>query len=185
MVSELAIVENLQRKDLNAIEKALSFRRYIDEHRCTQEELASRLKLDRSTIANFMRLLELPGAIQSALQQGHLTAGHARALLPLGDEVLQRQVTQRIRSEGLSVRAVEQLVADRIADEENYGRENAARVKQQRDNQIEMLQQELKSALGTGVKIKRGAKEKGQIIISFKNTLEFERLRELLSGRGV
>ncbi len=81
LVAELAIVENLQRKDLNPIEKALSFRRYLDEHRCAQEELAKRLKIDRSTIANLMRLLELPPPILEAVQTDKLSAGHARALL--------------------------------------------------------------------------------------------------------
>ncbi len=89
LVAELAIVENLQRKDLDAIEKALSFRRYLTEHKCTQDDLAKRLKIDRSTIANLMRLLELPDVIQQAVQSDKLTAGHARALLPLGDEAQQ------------------------------------------------------------------------------------------------
>ncbi len=84
--AELAIVENLQRKDLNALEKAASFQRYLDEYGGTQEELAGRLKLDRSTIANLIRLLELPAAVQDALRRGKITPGHARALLPLGDE---------------------------------------------------------------------------------------------------
>ena len=81
LVAELAIVENLQRKDLNPIEKALSFKRYLDEHHCTQDDLARRLKIDRSTIANLMRLLELPGCILDSLRHGTITAGHARALL--------------------------------------------------------------------------------------------------------
>jgi len=80
LVAELAIVENLQRKDLNPIEKAMSFRRYIDEHKCTQEDLARRLKIDRSTLTNLMRLLELPTLVQDALRNGSVTAGHARAL---------------------------------------------------------------------------------------------------------
>ncbi len=96
LVAELAIVENLQRKDLNAVEKALSFKRYVDEHRCTQDDLARRLKIDRSTIANLMRLLELPGSILDGLRKGTITAGHARALLPLGDE--HEQVAYKSRS---------------------------------------------------------------------------------------
>ncbi|MEM7784618.1 MAG: ParB/RepB/Spo0J family partition protein, partial [Planctomycetota bacterium] len=114
LVSELAIVENLQRKDLNPIEKALSFRRYISEHQCTQEGLAARLKIDRSTIANLMRLLELPHPIQLALQDGRISAGHARALLPLGEEGLQLEFCDRIIKEGMSVRATEKAVSERI-----------------------------------------------------------------------
>ncbi len=182
LVSELAIVENLQRKDLNAIEKALSFKRYIDEHRCKQEDLAQRLKIDRSTIANLIRLLELPVGIQKMLQDGTISAGHARALLPLGDEGLQESYCEKIRTEGLSVRAIEGLVSERLADERSHGRGQANSVARNRDRQIEALQQEMRMALGTGVKIKKGARERGQIVISFKNGDEFERLRELLLG---
>ena len=181
MVSELAIVENLQRKDLNPIEKALSFRRYIQEHQCTQEELAGRLKIDRSTLANLMRLLELPVAIQSALSQGQLTAGHARALLPLGDENLQVEFCERILREGMSVRATEQAVADRIAAEDTIGISAATKKRRTRNRQLESLEQEMKLALGTKVKIKASARGRGQITIHFQSNDEFERLRDLLT----
>ena len=88
-MAELAIIENLQRKDLNALEKAASFNNYLSMYGCTHEELAARLSLDRSTISNLIRLLELPQAVQQALREGAISAGHARALLPLGDEVRQ------------------------------------------------------------------------------------------------
>ncbi len=182
LVSELAIVENLQRKDLNPIEKALSFRRYIDEHRCTQEGLASRLKIDRSTIANLMRLLELPPTIQEALQTSQITAGHARALLPLGDEQIQIDFCDQILKEGMSVRAVERAVADKISAEDSFGISTATRKRRTRDRQVESLQQDLKSALGTKVVIKPGARERGQIVIHYSNHTEFERLREILAG---
>ena len=113
--AELAIVENLQRKDLNALEKAASFQRYLDEYGGTQEELAGRLKLDRSTIANLIRLLELPEAVQDALRRGKITQGHARALLPLGDEREQVAFCERVQKEGLNVRQVEALVHEAIA----------------------------------------------------------------------
>jgi len=184
LVSELAIVENLQRKDLNAIEKALSFRRYIDEHRCTQEDLAKRLKIDRSTIANLMRLLELPTKIQTSVQTGRISAGHARALLPLGDPRAQQTWCDRIEREGLSVRAIERLVSEQISGEDSPGRSSFSRSLPSRDTQIEALQQELRMALGTAVKIKTGAKNRGQIVISFKGNDEFERLRELLLNGG-
>ena len=183
LVSELAIVENLQRKDLNPIEKALSFRRYIDEHNCTQEGLANRLKIDRSTIANLMRLLELPSPIREALQNAQISAGHARALLPLGDEQIQIDFCEQIVKQGLSVRAVEQAVADAIASEDSFGVGSATRKQRTRDRQIESLQQNLKSALGTKVQIKPGTKERGQIVIHYANHAEFERLRVILSGQ--
>jgi len=182
LVSELAIVENLQRKDLNPIEKALSFRRYIDEHRCTQEDLAGRLKIDRSTIANLMRLLELPDSIQESLQTGQISAGHARALLPLGDEQIQVDFCDQIISDGMSVRATERAVAERIAAEDSFGRRPSSRKRRTLDSQIGSLQEELKQALGTKVKIKQGTRQKGQIVIHYANHAEFERLRENLMG---
>ncbi len=113
-MAELAIVENVQRKDLNAIEKAESFQRYINEYRCTQEDLAARVQVDRSTVANLIRLLELPHEVKQMVQQGDISQGHARALLPLGDEQEQIEFARRIEKEGLSVRATEQGVQDQI-----------------------------------------------------------------------
>ncbi len=114
-LAELAIVENLQRKDLNALEKAASFQQYLEQYGCTQEELAGRLAIDRSTMANLIRLLELPAMVQAALRSGAITQGHARALLPLGDDHQQVSLCTRIQIGGLSVRAVEELVQEMIA----------------------------------------------------------------------
>jgi ParB family chromosome partitioning protein len=112
--AELAIVENIQRKDLNPIEKAASFQRYMDEYQCTQEDLAGRVNVDRSTIANLVRLLELPAEVKQMVSHGDITAGHARALLPLGDEQEQMEFAKRIQKDSLSVRATEQAVTERI-----------------------------------------------------------------------
>jgi ParB family chromosome partitioning protein len=182
LVAELAIVENLQRKDLNPIEKALSFKRYLDEHRCPQEELARRLSIDRSTIANLMRLLELPQSVLDALRAGTLSAGHARALLPLGDEDEQIALAQRITSDGLSVREVERLVNEKVTAEE--GQPTAApskKKKRTRNDQIASLEQELRIALGTKVEIKQSARGRGTVVIHFTDGEDFDRLRELLS----
>ncbi len=182
LVAELAIVENLQRKDLNPIEKGLSFRRYLDEHQCTQEDLARRLKIDRSTIANLMRLLELPSVVQTAIQQGDISAGHARTLLPLGDESAQIEFCQRIKAEGWSVRETERLVAERIAAEDDPQVKFQTPVRPvTRDFQVEALQQQMKLALGTRVQI-RGNSRKGSIVIHFANAEEFRRLYEALTG---
>lgn len=181
LVAELAIVENLQRKDLNAIEKALSFRRYIDEHGCTQEHLAGRLKIDRSTLTNLMRLLDLPSLVQDALRAGNITMGHARALLPLGDEAVQLEFCNRIQRDGMSVRATEREVADRIAREDSQTNPAAPR-KRTLNQQIESLQRELKHALGTAVDIRQNARGNGRITIHFNNGREFERLRGILGG---
>lgn len=185
MVAELAIVENLQRKDLNPIEKAISFKKYIEQNQCRQEELAERLKLDRSTIANLMRLLELPDLVQEWIMAGRLTAGHAKALLPLGDEKIQIEFAQQIIREGMTVRAVEAAVGQLLASEETLkgGNDvgNITRRRRTLDAQIEALQQQFKQSLGTKVKIKYGTKQNGQIIVHFANPHEFERLRELLT----
>ena len=117
-MSEIAIVENLQRRDLDALEKAASFRQYITTWQCTQDELAKRLSIDRSTVANLIRLLDLPDAVQKMLRSGGITMGHARALLPLGDEDAQVRLAERIASEGLSVRAIETEVHEILRGDE-------------------------------------------------------------------
>lgn len=188
LVAELAIVENLQRKDLNAIEKALSFRRYIDQHGCTQDELGQRLKIDRSTIANFMRLLELPEEVLNWIQSGKISAGHGRALLSLGEVSQQIEVAKRVIAEGISVRAVEFLVAEMIQAEDDAER-GVIGIATQRNKrtispQVESLQQELKHQLGTKVEIRQMARGKGKITIHFSSAEEFERLRALLSTQS-
>jgi len=188
LVAELAIVENLQRKDLNPVEKALSFKRYLDEHRCTQDDLARRLKIDRSTIANLMRLLELPNSILSSLSKGTLTAGHARALLPLGDEHEQVALAERVEQDGLSVRDVERLVAEQIGEEQaDESADTVAGPGKQprtRTDQIASLEQEFRHALGTKVEIRASARGRGKITIHFANHGEFDRLREQLTDHS-
>ncbi|MBL8871678.1 MAG: ParB/RepB/Spo0J family partition protein [Planctomycetaceae bacterium] len=184
LVAELAIVENLQRKDLNPIEKAMSFRRYLDEHRCSQEELARRLKIDRSTIANLMRLLELPDAILDDVQTDRVSAGHARALLPLGDESLQMRFCKQIKEEGWSVRETERRVSE-FLDSENADDvlDRAAPTVSRKKTvspQIASLEQEIRSALGTKVEIKQNSNGRGRIVVQFGSEEEFERIRELL-----
>jgi len=187
-MAELAIVENLQRKDLNPLEKAASFQKYLDEYGCTQEELAGRLKIDRSTIANLIRLLELPEPVQKALRAGQITQGHARALLPLGDEREQTAFCQRIQREGLNVRQTEALVQETIdaADQEPLAAveteakpEKPTRTK---NDHIAALEQSFRSALGMKVKISHNARGRGKMVIQFRNHEEFERLKKQICG---
>jgi ParB family chromosome partitioning protein len=181
-MAEVAIVENLQRKDLNPLEKAHSFRQYLEQYGCTQEELASRLNIDRSTIANLIRLLELPEAIHAAIYAGRITQGHARALLPLGDEREQLEFCRRIEEEGLSVRATEAMVQEviRSADHEPLAVVGAtpgkSRPERRSRDQAAALEQELRLALGTKVDIKQKSGGRGQIVIHFSSHEEFERL---------
>ncbi len=173
----------MQRKDLNAIEKALSFQHYLREHACTQEELGNRLKIDRSTIANLLRLLELPDEVQTALRQNKITAGHAKALLPLGDHREQIMFCQRICEEGMSVREVEKQVAQQTneLDVKIPLRRIDPPKKNSKSGQIAMMEQELRRALGTKVDLQSGARGKGKITIHFKNPQEFERIFAFLS----
>jgi ParB family chromosome partitioning protein len=187
-MAELAIVENVQRKDLNAIEKAESFQRYIDQYQCTQEELAGRVQVDRSTVANLIRLLELPADVKQMVQQGDISQGHARALLPLGDEQEQIAFARDIKNKGLSVRATEQGVQDRIRALDGDQLRiidadgNSRAIPRPRNEQVASLEQELRTSLGTKVELSQSAKGKGKITIHFKSHEEFERVRQLLTA---
>lgn len=188
--AELAIIENLQRKNLNPLEKAASFQRYLEHYGCTQEELASRLKLDRSTIANLVRLLELPQPVQEAVRRSKITQGHARALLPLGDEREQIEFCERIRREGLNVRQTEALVQQTIeaADGDSLGlidqQGRASRPARVQSEHLAALEQELRVALGTKVTITHNARGRGKLVVHFHSHEEFERLRGQLTELG-
>ena len=188
-MAELAIVENVQRKDLNAIEKATSFQRYLQEYGCTQEELASRVNIDRSTVANLVRLLELPEQVKRMVIDGDISQGHARSLLPLGDEHEQCKFAKQIKNDSLSVRATEQLVQDhiRLADDEQLsiiGADGSARPakSQAGGSHLSQLEEQLKLSLGTKVDLKQSAKGSGRITIHFKSHEEFERLQQILTS---
>ncbi|OHB82924.1 MAG: hypothetical protein A2V98_09250 [Planctomycetes bacterium RBG_16_64_12] len=189
-MAELAIVENLQRKDLNPLEKAASFQRYLQQYGGTQEELAARLKIDRSTVANLIRLLELPEPVQEAIRRGKITQGHARALLPLGDEREQVEFCGRIQQEGLSVRRTEALVQESIeeADAEPLsvvGRDGtSSRPRRVRSGHLAALEQEFRIALGTKVRITHTSRGRGKLVIHFASHEEFERLRQHLCDPG-
>ncbi len=187
--TELALVENLQRKDLNPLEKAASFQRYLEKFGCTQEELATRIQRDRSTVANLIRLLELPQAVQDAVRSGEVSQGHARALLPLGEEDEQVEFCQRIGREGLSVRATEALVQETIAGAESaeLGMADGAsagggRPAQSKSEHLLALEQEFRLALGTKTKITHNTRGRGKIVVHFHTHDEFERLRRLFCG---
>lgn len=184
MVAELAIIENLQRKDLNAIEKAMSFKRYLTEHQCTQDDLARRLKIDRSTIANMMRLLELPEAVTEAIQREEITAGHAKALLSLGSVKEQVETMRLIREEGWSVRETEARVAEAVAEAaatEDGFLKAMPRRRPSKSDQLASLERDLKIALGTKVDISQSSRGRGRITIHFTSIEEFDRIRLFLA----
>ena len=186
--AELAIVENLQRKDLNALEKAASFQRYLDEYSVTQEELAARLKIDRSTVANLIRLLELPDAVQQAVREGRITPGHARALLPLGDEREQIEFCRKIHDEGLSVRKTEALVQETIRESDGQplrvvGEEGPARpMRQVTSEHVAALEQAFRAALGLRVSITHNSRGRGKLVVYFGGHDDFARLQRQICG---
>lgn len=184
-MAELAIVENLQRKDLNPLEKAASFQKYLERYGVTQEELAGRLSIDRSTVSNLIRLLELPQPVQDALRRGAISQGHARALLPLGDAERQQELCRRIQAEGLSVRATEAIVHDalRHANEAPEAESDVEVAMQStpspakaRNEHLAALEQQLRTALGTRVELRQTAKGRGRIIVHFGSHDEFNRI---------
>lgn len=186
-VSELAMVENLQREDLGPLEKAGAFRDYLARYGGTQEELAGRLGLDRSTISNLIRLLELPDDVRDALLQKKITQGHARALLALPDADSQSAAARRVISEGLSVRQTEAMVTTgeptparpRLRKDEAH---TATKGGANRAPHVLELEQHLHSRFGTPVSIKVKGPERGQIIIDFTNREDFDRVTSLIRG---
>jgi len=172
---ELALVENIQRADLNPIEKALAVSRMISELGLTQEEAGRRLGLERSTIANMLRLLELSEELRGMVSRGTLSAGHARALLAVQDDGARLRLARQIVARGLSVRQAERL-ASRLS-----ARSRAARLRPASPNVVH-LEEALSEALGARTEIKQ-KRRGGKIVIHFRDNDDFERLYEALTGR--
>ena len=174
VATEIALIENLQRADLNAIEEGQAYASLIEEFGLTQEEAAKKVGKSRSHVANMMRLLQLPEAIQQAVWDGQLTMGQARPLLQLPAD-LQAAAAEKIISQGLSARQAEQLVKSLLAQKPQQPKEAL-------DAYLESVQDRMKMHLGTSVAIRLGRnKKKGKIEISFTSEAEFERLLALLT----
>ncbi len=176
-VFEAAMVENLQRADLNPIEKAQGFQQYLSQYGVTQDELAARMGLDRSTVANFVRLLELPPGVQDAVRTGQITNGHARALLSLDNPDRQTALCKDIIAKGLSVRAVELLVKQAAAEPEANGKTPPT---VEKTAHVLGIENELRQRFATRVDIRLRAADKGQIVLGFDSNDDFERILEIL-----
>ncbi|HQR43364.1 MAG TPA: ParB/RepB/Spo0J family partition protein, partial [Gemmatales bacterium] len=150
-VFEAALVENLQRSDLNPIEKAMGFQDYLQRYQVTQDELAKVVGLDRSTVANLIRLLELAPAVQDAVRHGQISAGHARALLPVEDPVRQNVLMQEIIAKGLSVRQVEAMI--KTAEPASETTEKSTDSAPVKTAHVQQIEEELKQRLATRVAI--------------------------------
>ena len=176
-VFELAMVENLQREDLNAIDKATAFRDYLARYGGTQDELAGRLGLDRSTISNLIRLLELPEAILDAVRANQISQGHARALLGLDDAESRLAALRRVVAEHLSVRQTEALVSTGVPTPSRPRvRKDPAHPPDAKAAHLLDLEQALHRQLGTTVLIKAKSPERGQIIIDYHSQDELDRV---------
>ena len=177
-VLEMALVENIQREDLNAIEEAAAYRRLADEFHLTQDAIATAVGRDRSTIANMVRLLKLPDEVQAEVAAGRLSMGHARALLALPDEAAQRTVARDIIAHTLSVRETEGLVKKSI---EAPPAPAASAPRPAPDVHTRAAEEKLRLQLGTRVRIVRRGK-KGRIEIEFVSEEELIRIYEALAG---
>lgn len=173
-VFEAAMVENLQRADLNAMEKAHGFQDYVHQYGVTHEELAQRIGLDRTTITNLLRLLELPSDVQNAVRTGQITNGHAKALLAIEDPEAQSALCKDVVARGLSVRATETLVRHAKAHDETRDVPSASAPA--KSPHVQAIEDELRQRLATRVEIKLRGEEKGQFIFSFENNDDFDRI---------
>jgi ParB family chromosome partitioning protein len=178
---EIALIENVQREDLNPIEEAVAYQRLMQEFHLKQEEIAERVSKNRSTITNSMRLLNLVPKVQQMLMEGLLTSGHARALLAIQDEESQLKLAEKIIQDHLSVREVEKAV-------KAIGKVPKEKKKEKEDEALELifknLEDRMKMVVGTKVNISRKDRSKGKIEIEYYSEAELERIVELIETIG-
>ena len=182
-VMEMALIENIQREDLNSVEIALAYQHLLDQYQLTQERLSERVGKKRTTIANYLRLLKLPAPIQMGLKNKQIDMGHARALLALNDPKLQVKLYEEILREGLSVRKVEELAKQLNSGEaiESGGRKIAPR-RTALPEEFTLLKKQLSGFFQTKVQLTCSDKGKGKISIPFDNEEELERIVGILDS---
>ena len=176
---ELALVENLQRADLNPVDEARGYRRLMELGGHTQEQVAQRVGKSRVTVTNALRLLKLPDDILPAVERGDITAGHARALLAVADDAARSELFDRIMAERLSVRATEQAVHEPSTPAPDEGGDRSA--PRAIDPELAALQQRLIEALGTKVDV-RGSARSGRISVTYYSSDDLERICERITG---
>ena len=181
----LALVENLQRADLNPIEEAEGYQRLITEFALTQQDVADAVGKDRSTVANFLRLLALPASVRRLVWEGSLSIGHARALLSLGDESLMAEMAKEIVTSGLSVREVERRVRERVPAKGRSGakpKPTATPSADRRSAEARRIEDQLRRHLQTDVKLVATPDGKGEVRIPFYSADDLERVLDLVLG---
>ena len=175
---ELALIENIHRENLNAIEVAISYQRRIDECNMTQEEVSEKVGKSRSAVANFLRLLKLPAEVQIAIRDGHISMGHARALINISDKEQQLKLLQQIIEDEMNVRQTEEL-ADKAKNAGGKEKKQTNFLPEHFKSKIKTLSQ----TLNTKVKVKRNIKGQGSVVIDFKDEAEFDRIMELFNRK--
>lgn len=181
-LTEMALIENIQREDLNAIEIALTFRKLIDQYNLTQERLSERIGKKRATIANFLRLLKLPAEVQLGLRDKLVDMGHARALLSIEKPSLQLKLYNETIKKSLSVRQVEELAKKYNAEDVEAEKDSKKLVKQMNSKDFESLRSHLEATFKTPVKLVCDASGKGKITFPFKNEMELAELISIFDG---
>ncbi len=176
---EMALIENIQRQDLNAIEIAISYQRLKEECNLTDEQLSERVGKQRSTITNYLRLLKLPVDIQQAIKNGDISMGHARALVGVNDVALQLSLLRQILRDGLSVRAVEDLIARHQVERRN----KKPRPEKRLPDPLREVQDRFSAFFGAKVALQRNERGKGQIVIKFDDDAELNRLLDLIAEK--
>jgi ParB family chromosome partitioning protein len=176
---ELALIENIQRDTLNPIEIAHGYKRLLDECHLTQEDVAEKVGKDRTTVANFIRLLKLPQEIQVGLRKNLITMGHARALINVASEAMQLRIYKKAVETGLSVRKVEQLA--KTAEKSGDGSARKRSVAAPSSN-VQSLEEKLRQALGTKVSVREKEGGRGEIIIEFYSLDDLDRLLDLFAA---
>jgi len=172
---EMALVENIQREDLDPVEIAISYQRLMDECNLTQESMSDRVGKKRSTISNYLRLLKLPAEIQLGLREKQISMGHARALVNIDDVTVQIKLYERIVNEDLSVRKVEQEVK-KLAE----GLKDDVKTKSQEPGDFAALEQQLSELFSTNIRFTRSKNGKGKIVIPFGSDDELEKIINIL-----
>jgi ParB family chromosome partitioning protein len=184
LLLSLAMVENLQRSDLNPIEEAEGYQQLISDFSLTQQEVADIVGKDRSTVANTLRLLALPASVRRLVWDGQLTVGHARALLGVGDEMRIAALARDVVAQGLSVREVERRVRELAGPSGKGTAAKQASTPDRRSAEVRRLEDQLRKRFGTDVRILQSGKERGELRIPFYSGDDFERLLELLGTTG-
>ncbi|MDN4165258.1 ParB/RepB/Spo0J family partition protein [Cytophagales bacterium LB-30] len=176
---EMALIENIQRENLNAIEIALSYQRLLSECNLKQEELGDRVGKNRTTVNNYLRLLKLPPDIQAALRDQKISMGHARAIINIENADQQLAIFKKIVAEELSVRKVEELVRE-LLNGSSKKEEKATPVNKEKEVELQQLQAKLSSHFGTKVFVKSDEKDKGEIKIPFVSVSDLNRILDIL-----